>query len=165
MKKTLLSALALLVAAPALADCGYRAVPVEAQSPALYVATGERVRIEFDNYKLDGEVDSFPEPPLRIRPVPGGKACEVDGGIWLRNAVLLDASEQRLLVQSFSGSGGELSFYDTSSCAQLARIELPEASWALQGEQLVIGRECSEPGLAHCTEREVHALNEQCLPQ
>jgi hypothetical protein len=164
MKKTLLSALALLVAAPALADCNYRAVEVQAQTPALYVGAGARMRVEFDNYKLDGEVDSFPEPPLRIRPVQGGKACEVDGGIWLRNAVLLDASEQRLLVQSFSGSAGELTFYDTSSCAQLARIELPEASWELQGEQLVIGRECSEAGLAHCSERKAHTLNEQCLP-
>jgi hypothetical protein len=164
MKNTLLSALALLLVAPALADCSYRAVAVQAQTPALYVGAGERIRVEFDNYKPDGEVDSFPEPPLRIRPVQGGKACEVDGGIWLRNAVLLDASERHLLVQSFSGSGGELSFYDTSSCAQLARVELPEASWALQGEQLVIGRECSEAGLAHCSEREVHALNEQCLP-
>lgn len=165
MKKTLLAALAALVAAPALADCAYRALAVQAQTPALYVGTGARMRVEFDNYKLDGEVDRFPEPPLRIRPVQGGKACEVDGGIWLRNAVLLDAGERRLLVQSFSGSGGELSFYDTSSCAQLARVELPEASWALQGEQLVIGHECSEPGLAHCARREVHGFDEQCLPQ
>ena len=92
--------------------------------------TNLATRVEFDNYKLDGEVDSFPEPPLRIRAVKGGKACEVEGGIWLRNAVLLDAGEQRLLVQSFSGSGGELTFYDTSSCAQLARVELGTAGRA-----------------------------------
>ena len=60
---------------------------------------------------------------------------------------------------------GELTFSDTSSCAQLARVELPEASWSLQGEQLVIGRNCSAAGLAHCVERDVHTLNQQCLPQ
>lgn len=164
MNRFLLLGLALL-GASAQADCAYHPLAIEPESAALYVGVGKRVRVEFDNYKLSGEVDSFPEPPLRILPVQGGEACEVDGGIWLRNAVLLDADERRLLVQSFSGSGGELTFYDTSSCAQLARVELPEASWALQGEQLVIGRECSEAGLAHCTEREVHVLNQQCLPQ
>lgn len=164
MNRFLLLGLALL-SASAQADCAYRALAIEPETPALYVGIGERVRVEFDNYKLDGEVDSFPEPPLRIRAVQGGKACEVEGGIWLRNAVLLDAGEQRLLVQSFSGAGGELTFYDTSSCAQLARVDLPEASWALQGEQLVVGRNCSAAGLAHCAEREVHTLNQQCLPQ
>ena len=164
MNRFLLLGLALL-SASAQADCAYRALAIEPETPALYVGAGERVRVEFDNYKLDGEVDSFPEPPLRIRSAQGGKACEVDGGIWLRNAVLLDASEQRLLVQSFSGAGGELTFYDTSSCAQLARVELSEASWSLQGEQLVIGRTCSAAGLAHCAEREVYTLNQQCLPQ
>ena len=162
MNRFLLLGLALL-SASAQADCAYRALAIEPETPALYVGAGERVRVEFDNYKLDGEVDSFPEPPLRIR--QGDAVCQVDGGIWLRNAVLLDASEQRLLVQSFSGAGGELTFYDTSSCAQLARLELPEASWALQGEQLVIGRNCSAAALAHCVERDVHTLNQQCLPQ
>ena len=118
MNRFLLLGLALL-SASAQADCAYRALAIEPETPALYVGIGERVRVEFDNYKLDGEVNSFPEPPLRIRAVQGGKACEVEGGIWLRNAVLLDAGEQRLLVQSFSGAGGELTFYDTSSCAQL----------------------------------------------
>jgi hypothetical protein len=161
MNRTLLLGLALLTTTVQ-ADCGYRALAIEPETSALYVGAGERVRVEFDNYRLDGEVDSFPEPPLRIS--QNGVSCKVDGGIWLRKGVYLDVAERHLLVQSFSGSGGELTVYDTASCAELARIELPEASWAVQGEQLLVGRQCTGEGIAGCALRDVHALDEQCLP-
>ena len=161
MNRFLLLGLALL-SASAQADCGYRPLVIAPETAALYVGFGERVRVEFDNYKLDGEVDSFPEPPLRIR--RDAALCQVDGGIWRRDGVYLDRAERRLLVQSFSGSGGELTIFDTASCAELARLVLPEASWALQGDSLVVGRQCREAGLEHCTLREVHALDADCLP-
>lgn len=162
MKTTLLLGLALL-ASTAHGECGYRALAVEAETPALYVGAGKRVQVEFDNYRLDGDVDRFPEPPMRIR--QGGVSCRVDGGIWLRDGVYLDAAERRLLVQSFSGSGGELSLYDTGNCAELSRVYLPEGRWALDGERLLVGRQCAGEGIAGCAARDVHVLDERCLPR
>lgn len=152
-----------LLSATAQADCNYRAVTIAPETTALYAGAGQRVRVEFANYQPEGEVDSFPDSPLRIR--QGTALCQVEGGIWVRQGLYLDASERRLLVQSFSGSSGELTIYDTASCAELARVELPEASWAVQGDSLVVGHQCREAGLEHCAQREVHVLNGQCIPE
>ncbi len=166
MNKALLFPLLCLAAPLALADCAYRALAIEprgAEYAALYGGAGERVQVEFHNFKRDGEVDSFPEPPMLVR--QGAASCSVDGGIWLRHAVFLDRREQRLLVQSFSGSGGELLIYDTQTCAELSRLQLPEASWSLAGDSLVLGRQCRSAELSSCAQRLVHKLNAQCLPE
>ncbi|UUY08174.1 hypothetical protein LRS11_20620 [Pseudomonas sp. J452] len=165
MNKALWLPLLWLAAPLALADCAYQPLAIEprgAEYAALYGGAGERVQVEFHNFKREGEVDSFPEPPMVLRQGPA--SCSVEGGIWLRRAVFLDRREQRLLVQSFSGSSSELLVYDTRTCTELARLELPEASWALEGDSLVLGRQCSAGELSSCAQRQVLPLNEQCLP-
>lgn len=166
MSKLLWLPLLWLAAPLAIADCAYRALAIEPRGgeyAALYRGAGERVQVEFHNFKREGEVDSFPEPPMILRQGPA--SCAVDGGIWLRHAVFLDRREQRLLVQSFSGSSGELLVYDTRTCAELARLELPEASWTLEGDSLVLGRQCGSAELSSCAQRQVHRLNDECLPE
>ncbi|HEY9101224.1 hypothetical protein [Chitinimonas sp.] len=131
-----------------------------------YVGSGKQVEIQFTLAPDASSTDIFPEPPLVITQRRDGSQCSIDGGIWVRKAVYLDASEQRLLVQEYSGSNDALLVYRTSDCKLLKTVDVSNRRWQVAGEKVLIGKRCTGDGIASCksTKQVSLATSRQALP-
>jgi hypothetical protein len=159
------ASLALLLVPLAACSADYQRLDIAPSSPTStkdFVGGKGRVKVHFDNYSERADVESFPEPPMTIQ--AGDGHCDVDGGVWVRNAVYLSASERVLMVQEYSGSSDELVFYSTQSCKEQLRIDVSGAKWALSGERLLIARGCTSNAVASCPNVVTYELDKNELP-
>lgn len=130
--------------------------PLDGTRRDIYAGRGKAVEVSFRNLSERADVDAFPEPPMTLRSLRSGAACEVDGGVWARRSVHLSADEKTLLVQEYSGSNDRLLFYDTATCKQRAGIDISGAQWSIDGGRIVVQR---------ARARATYALDARCMPR
>src|SRR5262249_3297072 len=82
--------------------------PIEDTKLEWYIGRGKLIEIRFHNDRIGQDVEAFPEPPLKVSRADAKSACEIDGGIWVRDSVYLSADESSLLVHEYSGSSDTL---------------------------------------------------------
>jgi hypothetical protein len=119
---------------PAGAQCQLQALPVmplSAERNDIYVGKADNIEIRFINEKKQGEVAVFPEPPLTVLHVVQGTQCEINGGIWRRNAIWLGAHGKTLMTLEYSGSNDQLLFYDTQTCRMTGTIDVSNAKYEI----------------------------------
>ena len=145
--------------------CRFLPVAVEPAAPgefALYRGVLGSLSLEFRNEKRDGEVSVFPESPLVLRDVQTGKRCEIDGGVWVRNAVYLSDDARVLMLQEFSGSSDQLVFHRTTDCRRMAALDISGAQWSLRDDGLQLQRPAAAGRPARS---QFYRFNARCLPQ
>lgn len=121
--------------------------------PREFIASGKQVEVHFFSYREADSVaiDSFPEPPVIVRDKTSSAQCEIDdGGIWARAEVYLSADERYVLMNEFSGSGGDLVAYDTRTCKEVGRLDVSDSHWEIRGTEARLGQNCSGADMASC---------------
>lgn len=125
--------LACLLAPPtAGAQCQLQAVaimPVAAEHDPLYLGRSGEIELRFINEKKQGAVEVFPEPPLTV--VQQGMQCDINGGIWRRDAVWLGAQGKTLVTVEYSGSNQQFMFYHAASCRVIGTLDVSNAKWEI----------------------------------
>jgi hypothetical protein len=150
----------------AAAPCGYAALeinPLSAARTETYVGYGKKVEVLFANEATDPVVETFPESSLKVRHIATNVTCEIDGGIWVRNAVYLSADERLLIAKQFSGANESLSFYDTRTCALKAQVDVSDRAWKIEPKGLLLGERCANGQLQSCKRTRVHSFSSSCL--
>lgn len=104
-------------------------MPASAERNDLYVGRSGEIELRFINEKKLGEVEVFPEPPLTVVQ-PNGQ-CEINGGIWRRDAVWLGAQGQTLVTVEYSGSNQQFMFYHTANCRVTGTLDVSNAKWEI----------------------------------
>jgi hypothetical protein len=162
-------AMFLSCAAPASAGpCKLNKLSIDPISPSNrdhLVGSGKFVDLDFINERVAEPVEVFPEPPLTVRQKATGKKCEIDGGIWVRNAVYLNDNEAVLATQEYSGSNDRLVFYDTATCKKKAELDVSGAVWELKASEVLVGRHCTDKNLSSCRAIQRYRLDAQCNPK
>lgn len=136
--------------------CALKPLPIVAAAPDrhdLFVGRSSLVELRFKSDKTEGEIDTFPEPPLVVRQVVSGKTCDIDGGIWVRKSVFISTADRVIVTHEFSGSNDSLNFYDAFTCEKLQEIGTSHATWHIKGSLITV----SKPG---ATRR--YRLNDAC---
>lgn len=136
--------------------------PLVADKADVFAGSAQQKEVRFVNLKEHGVVDAFPEAPLMIRDLQTGKQCEVDGGVWVRNAVYLGAQGRTLMTHEYSGSNAFLVFYDTATCRKKFEIEVSTSAWTIDSTQK--GSTLTLADAADAKKTKVIAFNAQCLP-
>jgi Tse1 toxin immunity protein Tsi1 len=146
-------------------DCFLTQLPINPITSArkdIFVGKGKIIEVRFRNENTSQMVEVFPEPPLTVRNQLSGRSCDIDGGVWVRQAVYLDADEKTLLVQEFSGSNDFLVFYDTTTCQKQSEIDVSGARWKISNNQISIGRQCSDEDMQSCRSVTKFVLDNFC---
>jgi len=149
----------------AAAQCSYAALMIDPLSAAradVYVGRGKHVEVFFTNEAATQAVETFPESTLEIRHIEAGTVCEIDGGIWVRDAVYLSLNEEVLIAKQFSGSSESLSFYDTRTCALKGQVDISDRAWSIESEGLLAGEQCANSQLRTCKRTVVHRWDRDC---
>lgn len=151
------------------APCEYFRVavdPADSGQPGMYAGSRGSIELFFRSERTEGEVDVFPEPPLRIRDKDAGKECRIEeGGIWARGEVFLNQSGSVLMVREYSGSNDWLAFYSTSDCAKRGKVDISGARWKVELDRVLVGTECSGEDVASCRSVRSELLDAHCLPR
>ena len=150
----------------AAAPCSYSALaidPLSATRTDVYAGQGKQVEVSFTNEATTQPVETFPDSSLKIRQTGSDAVCEVDDGIWVRNAVYLSANERILIAKQFSGSNESLSFYDTRTCTLKAEIDVSNRAWRVEAKGLRVGTHCANDQLQSCKTTVVHRWDARCL--
>lgn len=134
-----------------------RIEPLAADRQDVYIGATPAIEVRFHNEKRRGAVDTFPEPPLTIKHLDSGTQCEIDGGIWLRNAVYVSGDGKTLMTQQYSGSNDQLLFHDTRSCRQTGMIDVSDAHWKVSNSRIEIDYPATK-------RKKSFRLNHSCLP-
>jgi hypothetical protein len=146
-------------------SCNYRALAIEPTSATraeLYKGSGKSVEVSFKNEEFEKPVEAFPESSMKLRRLDSGSQCEIDGGIWTRNAVFLSSDERMVIAKEFSGSNEQLSFYDTKSCALKAKIDVSNRAWKVESTQLTLGKACKSDHLESCAQQSAYRWLPNC---
>lgn len=146
-------------------ECTFTRVQVDPVEPSrmdLFIGKGNSIELQFRNEKTDPNVTVFPEPPLIVRHQLSDQRCEIDGGVWVRQAVYLSNNEETLLVQEFSGSNDQLVFYRTKTCEKFHEIDVSGSRWTVSGNKLSIGRRCSGEDIKTCKSQKRLQLEKYC---
>jgi hypothetical protein len=145
-------------------QCMWRPLPLAAVQAdrKFYAGQGKRVSLRFANDRTDSEPEVFPEGPLRIDGASGG-SCEIPpGDIRVRNSVHLSSDEGSLLLLEYSGSNDSIVLYETTSCHQLAKVDVSGSKWALQPQGLVVGTNCSGDAVTSCSTTNIYEFSDDC---
>ena len=166
-RPALIIAMLLGTGAATACDCALQRVPVEPIASGrhdIYVGKASTLELRFHNDSAKAEVDVFPEPPLTIGHPATGATCDIDGGIWVRQAVYLSRDEKTLLVQEYSGSNDQLVMYDTATCRKTGEIDVSGARWKITADRISIGRQCSGDDIGTCQQVKQVSLDHTCKP-
>jgi hypothetical protein len=135
--------------------CTFNALAIEPTSATRaeqYKGAGKKIEVLFHNEQFDRPVKTFPESSMKIRRADKSAQCEIDGGIWTRNAVFLSSDESAVIAKEFSGSNEQLSIYDAKTCALKQKIDVSGGAWKLEAQQLTVGKKCSNDQIESCTQ-------------
>ena len=146
--------------------CSYAPLAIEPSSAArndVFSGQGKRIEVSFANEATTQPVETFPESNLKIRQLRKKSACEVEGGIWVRNSVYLSMDEQTLIAKQFSGSNESLSFYDTQTCALKAEVDVSNRAWQIEPRGLRLGEHCASDELTSCKKTVLKRWSTHCL--
>ena len=154
------------LAAPA--SCGYAPLSIEPIAPSRadrYVGKARSFTVQFDNEDTATPVTTFPESNLKILRLDGTTVCEVDDGIWVRDALYLSGDERLLIAKRFSGSNDVLAFYDTRSCALKAQVDVSGRAWRIEADGVRLGEHCTDRALTSCQTTTLRRWSRACLPR
>jgi hypothetical protein len=146
-------------------SCSYRALAIEPTSVVraeIYKGSGKNTEVSFKNEEFAKPVETFPESSMKLRRLDSGAQCEVEGGIWTRNAVYLSSDERMVIAKEFSGSNEQLSFYDTKSCGLKGKIDVSNRAWKVESTHLTLGKDCKNDQLESCAQQSKHRWLTNC---
>ncbi|MFA6954275.1 MAG: hypothetical protein WC538_00220 [Thermoanaerobaculia bacterium] len=103
---------------------------------ATWGASGRQVAVSLNNADGKADPEIFTEPPFVVTDRRSGAHCEIDGGIWERNAIWLSADESLLATVTFSGSNSTLSVYRTRDCKETASAPVDESTLRVDADRL-----------------------------
>lgn len=129
----------------------------------VYVGRGKNVEVSFVHDATTQNGETFPDSTLKIRRTENSTVCEVDDGIWVRNAVYLSSDGKMLLAKLFSGSSESLGFYDTHTCALKDRVDISNRAWDIEAKGLLTGEHCADNTLRSCTRTVLYRWGSDCL--
>lgn len=124
--------------------CACNLLPVVIEPAAVeptdtYVGKTAQLELRFRNEEMSGAVDVFPEPPLLVKQLQTQTECAInDGGVWVRQHVYIGAEGRMLVTHEYSGSSGELNFYDTRTCKKRASVDVSNSKWVIDGNSILI---------------------------
>lgn len=124
--------------------CACTLLPVAIEPAAVeptdtYVGKTAQLELRFRNEEMSGAVNVFPEPPLLVKQLQTGTECAInDGGVWVRQHVYAGAEGRMLVTHEYSGSSGELNFYDTRTCKKRASVDVSNLEWVIDGKSIRI---------------------------
>jgi hypothetical protein len=139
--------------------------PLKAGRTDKFAGSGKDVRVEFTNYRTQGPVRVFPEPPMTVRQLRANTTCNIDGGVWARNSVFLSSDEALLLVLEFSGDSNELVAYDTHSCRKLTSVDVSGARWLVKGSVILVATGCTAKDINACRNKKEVPMDAFCGPR
>lgn len=103
---------------------------------ATWGASGRNVAVALNNAGGKAEPEIFTEPPLVVTDRRSRSRCEIDGGIWTRNAIWLSADESLLATVTYSGSNSTLSVYRTGDCRETASAPVDDRTFRVDADRL-----------------------------
>lgn len=115
--------------------CAFINIPINPISPEkidTFLGSSENIEIRFDNEKLDGSIEVFPDSSLNVTNKRENTSCSVEGGVWVRKDVYVSDDNGTVLAHEFSGSNDFLNFYDTRRCGKIGSIDISNSTWKLE---------------------------------
>ncbi len=136
--------------------------PIAPDRNDVYVGASELIEVQFSNFKTDGPVEAFPEPPLIVHDRRSKTSCSIDRGVWSRKSVFISHDGSVLVTHEFSGSNDALNFYDTKTCSRRRSLDVSNATWVIDGAAIQITRTSTAGKHGGMS---VVRLDERCLPE
>lgn len=115
--------------------------PVTSTHADTFIGQSQWVDVEFKNEKMQGDVETFPEPPLIIRNRKSNTTCSIDGGIWVRKSVFISQNADVVVTQEYSGSNDFLNFYNTATCKKMNEINVSNSTWKILGSKISVSKQ------------------------
>jgi hypothetical protein len=113
--------------------------PAAVEPTDTYIGKTAQLELHFHNEEMSGAVDVFPEPPLLVKQLQTQTECAIkEGGVWVRQHVYAGAEGRMLVTHEYSGSSGELNFYDTRTCKKRASVDVSNLKWVIDGNSILI---------------------------
>ena len=121
------------------------------------------IEVQFRNENTPKPAEVFPDPLGTIKNLEAAKSCDIKDGHGIWSSVYLDANEQVLILNAYSGSSDTLYFYDPKTCHKLAELDVSGKSWEISGDRVRTHQYCMGDDVTPCPSIQEFRLDNHCL--